>query len=116
VRPAHDDSQYYQCLPGGGGGPAAGGSGSSGGAGSTLRVWDQCGGKGGNCAQYTCLDGLWPGQSCPAGTSCVRLHEFYSQCRTAGSSYGACEQVAGALPAAWLGRRTMSSSGARADC
>ncbi len=50
---------YHQCLPGGG-------------SGATLNVWDQCGGKGGNCNGYTCVDGPFPGQSCPSGTSCQR--------------------------------------------
>jgi hypothetical protein len=85
--PAHDDPQYFQCLPGSGGWSGSG-------SGSTLNLWDQCGGKGGNCAQFTCIDGLYPGQSCPAGSSCQRLHEWYSQCRPGGTSYGTCEQVA----------------------
>ncbi len=71
-------------MPGSGAGSAQGGGGS---AGATLNLWDQCGGKGGNCASYQCVDGLYP------GSSCQRLHEFYSQCRPAGSSYGTCEQV-----------------------
>jgi hypothetical protein len=53
---------YYQCLPGGSGG-------------ATLNVWDQCGGKGGNCAGFACVDGPYPGQSCPSGTSCQRKRE-----------------------------------------
>jgi hypothetical protein len=35
-----------------------------------LRIWDQCGGKGGNCAVYgagACDDKTYPGYSCPAG-------------------------------------------------
>jgi hypothetical protein len=78
--PALADEWYYQCLPAGQGF-------------GTLDVWDQCGGKGGNCAQYACVDGLYPGQSCPSGSTCQRLHEWYSQCRPGGSSYGTCEQV-----------------------
>jgi hypothetical protein len=85
----HDNPQYFQCLPGSGGWSGTGSA-----SGSTLNLWDQCGGKGGNCAQYTCIDGLYPGQSCPPGSTCQRLHEFYSQCRPGGSSYGTCEQVA----------------------
>jgi hypothetical protein len=80
---------YFQCLPGNGGGWVGNGMG------STLNLWDQCGGKGGNCAQYTCADSLYPGQTCPAGSTCQRLHEWYSQCRPAGSSYGTCQQVGG---------------------
>jgi hypothetical protein len=87
--PNLDTPQYFQCLPGSGGW-----SGSGSGSGSTLNLWDQCGGKGGNCAQYTCVDAIYPGQSCPAGSSCQRLHEWFSQCRPGGTSYGTCEQVA----------------------
>ena len=80
---------YSQCLPGSGGSWSGSGSGSA----STLNLWDQCGGKGGNCASYTCVDGAYPGQSCPAGSTCQRLHEWYSQCRPGGTSYGTCDQV-----------------------
>ncbi len=83
---------YHQCLPGSGSGAGWGGSG-SGSAGSTLGLWDQCGGKGGDCARFTCEDGAYPGQSCPAGSTCQRLHEWFSQCRPAGTSFGTCEQV-----------------------
>jgi hypothetical protein len=58
---------YYQCLPGGG---------SSG----TLKVWEQCGGKGGNCNSYGCVDAPFPRQSCPGGTSCQRKGECDSLC------------------------------------
>jgi hypothetical protein len=74
------DEWYQQCLPAGQNF-------------GTLNLWDQCGGKGGSCSQFTCADGLYPGQSCPPGATCQRLHEWYSQCRPGGSSYGTCEQV-----------------------
>jgi hypothetical protein len=61
--PVLDDSQYHQCLPGGG-------------SGGSLNVWDQCGGKGGNCAGFSCVDAPYPGQSCPGGTSCQRKRTF----------------------------------------
>jgi hypothetical protein len=60
----HQNQWYYQCLPGGG-------------SGSTLNVWEQCGGKGGNCAAYTCVDGQYPGQTCPSGTACQRKRECW---------------------------------------
>jgi hypothetical protein len=99
---------YHQCLPGsggsggggggswsggGGGSSWSGGGGGGGGSGSTLNLWDQCGGKGGNCGSFTCVDGVFPGQSCPAGSTCQRLHEWFSQCRPGGTSYGTCDQV-----------------------
>jgi hypothetical protein len=95
---------YRQCVPGSGTGAAPGGGGSGGG---TLNMWDQCGGKGGNCASYQCVDAIYPGQACPAGSSCQRLHEGYSQCRPAGSSYGTCEQVGGTR--AWRGGGALQS-------
>jgi hypothetical protein len=58
----------------------------SGAATGGLDIWAQCGGRGGNCGQYTCVDGAYPGQTCPAGASCQRLHEWYYQCRP-------CKQV-----------------------
>jgi hypothetical protein len=33
--------------------------GSSGGAQQSLRMWDQCGGMGGNCQNYQCADGAY---------------------------------------------------------
>ena len=88
---------YHQCLPGSNGGNGgnggSGGSGGNGGPSTTLNIWEQCGGKGGNCNTFACIDSLYPGQSCAAGTSCQRLSEWYSQCRPSGSSYGSCEQV-----------------------
>jgi hypothetical protein len=70
---------YYQCLPsegytcipasGNSAAPAGGtsGGGWSGGAGAgfsaapqyTLSIWDQCGGLGGNCQTYGCVDGAY---------------------------------------------------------
>jgi hypothetical protein len=37
-----------------------------------LRIWDQCGGKGGNCAAFgssACADTTYAGYSCPTGES-----------------------------------------------
>jgi hypothetical protein len=79
--------RYHQCLPGSGSG--------SGTAAGALALWAQCGGKGGDCSRYTCLDGIYPGQSCPSGSNCYKLSEWYSQCRPTGSSFGSCEQVRG---------------------
>jgi hypothetical protein len=43
---------YWQCLDGGSAAPSSG---------KMLAMFDQCGGKGGNCAQYACVDGQYPG-------------------------------------------------------
>ena len=61
---------------------------------ASLRIWDQCGGRGGDCGKYqSCADAPYPGLSCPASASCQRLNEWYQQCRPAGSSFGSCQQV-----------------------
>jgi hypothetical protein len=49
-------------------------------ASAQLRLWDQCGGEGGNCASFACVDGLYPGQSCPSGSSCLKQSNWYYQC------------------------------------
>ncbi len=41
-----------------------------------LQLGDQCGGRGGNCNSFTCLDGSYPGQTCPSGSSCQRQSEL----------------------------------------
>jgi hypothetical protein len=65
---------YYQCLPTDGYTciPASGDTGDAppGGTGApqlTLGWWDQCGGLGGDCAQYGCQDGLFANYACPSG-------------------------------------------------
>jgi hypothetical protein len=85
------DDYYWQCLPpaagGGGGGSTGDTGGSSGGGGSStgsggggLKIWDQCGGMGGNCNSYGCVDGPYSGASCPAGAVCQRSSSWYYQC------------------------------------
>jgi hypothetical protein len=72
---------YFQCLPTEGytciptDGAAPGGSGGSGSQ-FTLNWWDQCGGLGGNCNKYTCVDGAFPNYACPSGTSCQRQNQW----------------------------------------
>jgi hypothetical protein len=57
-------AEGYTCIPTDG--TAPGGSGGSG-AQFTLNWWDQCGGMGGNCNKYQCLDGAFPNYACPSG-------------------------------------------------
>ena len=65
----------------GGGGSGGGGGGGGGGGSGTIEEYQQCGGKGGECAaKGTCVDSLWPGKSCKSGTSCRRQSEWYHQC------------------------------------
>jgi hypothetical protein len=48
-----------------------------------LKLWDQCGGQGGNCKEAgagACVDGPIPGQSCPSGSSCLKQSNWYYQC------------------------------------
>ena len=81
---------YYQCTPNSANDSGNVGSGSSGVP--SLGIWEQCGGKGGNCGSYTCADGPYPAQ-CPSGASCQRLNEWYHQCRPTGSSFAGCKLV-----------------------
>jgi hypothetical protein len=73
-------------LPGGGTGQAAAPSGYTqviacpgplvnADAAAASSLYDQCGGRGGSCNSYQCQDGPFPGQSCPAGSSCQRQSE-----------------------------------------
>jgi hypothetical protein len=74
---------YHQCMP-------------QASAGSSLSVWDQCGGKGGNCGGFSCADQQYPGYSCPSGSSCVRQSEWYRQCMpgsTSGASGGSTSSI-----------------------
>jgi hypothetical protein len=58
---------------------------------SMLSLWDQCGGKGGNCqAHQACADAVFPSTSCPSGSTCQRLDEWYHQCREPSSTPSAC--------------------------
>ena len=50
------------------------------GAQAQLKLWDQCGGQGGSCNAFACVDGPFPGQSCPAGSSCLKQSKYYYQC------------------------------------
>ncbi len=46
-----------------------------------LKLWDQCGGEGGNCKDVgTCINGPFPGKDCPAGSSCLKQSNWYYQC------------------------------------
>jgi hypothetical protein len=75
---------YYQCLPTS---SAAGGPTASTPAVGDLKLWDQCGGEGGNCKQAgACVDGPYPGKACPAGASCQKQNNWYYQCLPAGST------------------------------
>jgi hypothetical protein len=53
-------------------------------AGGQLSWWSQCGGNGGSCSQYTCLDGTFPGWSCAAGSACIRQSSYLWQCTPGG--------------------------------
>jgi hypothetical protein len=60
---------YYQCMPGAGGdsgGPGSsstgGGSSDPGSSGSTVPLWGQCGGYGGECSKHQCADAPFPGE------------------------------------------------------
>jgi hypothetical protein len=73
----------WQCqpassLPWPGQGPADGYS---------LGLWGQCGGRGGNCASFSCVDGPFPDLTCPAGSSCQRESEWSVIC----ASKSSCE-------------------------
>jgi hypothetical protein len=60
-------------------GPAALRGASAGAA--ALRLWAQCGGRGGNCASYSeCADAPYAAAACPPGSSCRRSSEWYHQC------------------------------------
>jgi hypothetical protein len=63
---------------------------------TTLKLWDQCGGKGGNCASFTCADGLFPNHTCPTNSSCLKQSQWYYQCLpTEGYT---CIPVQGGIP------------------
>jgi hypothetical protein len=51
------------------------------GGGSALAKWQQCGGKGGDCSKWSCVDGPFPGTSCLSGSSCQKETQWYYQCR-----------------------------------
>lgn len=75
---------YYQCMPS----SDSGNSGNSGQESNTntkpsttqLNKWSQCGGKGGNCKEFSCVDAQYPNAACPEGNRCVRMNEWYHQC------------------------------------
>ncbi len=102
--PAHStcgrhNEWYWQCMPGSGT-PAADCSPAPS-TGGSLKLHDQCGGLGGNCHLYTCLDGAYPGWTCPAGSQCKRKHSWYHQCKADGDDFfpgsGAGDGSGGAL-------------------
>jgi hypothetical protein len=49
---------------------------------ANLTLWDQCGGKGGNCntGNFTCIDGPFPNYTCPGNSSCLKQSQWYYQC------------------------------------
>lgn len=47
---------------------------------TNLNKWSQCGGKGGNCKEFSCVDAQYPNTACPEGNRCVRMNEWYHQC------------------------------------
>jgi hypothetical protein len=77
---------FYQCRPL----PAA-----SSNSPKSVAKWGQCGGRSG-CPIAPCSDSVWGGDfKCAAGTACVRVSEWYRQCRPASSSNnGECAGVA----------------------
>jgi hypothetical protein len=90
---------YWQCVPTSGGADNSNHR-SSASASSTVSVssndslglWDQCGGMGGSCEAFGCVDAPFAGASCPASAGCVRLSEWWYQCQPdqhhqGGSSY-----------------------------
>ena len=84
----HSPNQLPLCLH-----PAAGA------AAQELKLWDQCGGEGGNCKTAgTCLNGPFPGKTCPSGSSCLKQSNWYFQCLpTEGYT---CIPAAGNVPGA----------------
>ena len=53
---------------------------------STIDLWQQCGGKGGDCAKYNaCEDAPWPMTTCGPGAMAVRHNEWHWQCEPVGS-------------------------------
>ena len=46
----------------------------------SLELYAQCGGKGGNCGSFACVDAPFPGKACPSGAFCHRQSEWYHQC------------------------------------
>lgn len=48
---------------------------------STIPAYGQCGGAGGECANYNfCADATFPGFKCISGWTCQRQHRWYYQC------------------------------------
>jgi hypothetical protein len=45
-------------------------------------MYDQCGGKGGNCKNFTCANAAYPNYTCESGSSCKAQNEV-----SAGSSW-----------------------------
>jgi hypothetical protein len=57
-------SYFWQCLP----------------CTRPAALFSQCGGKGACPPDRTCADAEWPESCCPAGSSCLRQHEWFWQC------------------------------------
>ncbi len=52
----------------------------------TIALWQQCGGKGGDCAKHNaCVDAPWRMTTCGPGAVAVRHNEWHWQCEPVGS-------------------------------
>jgi hypothetical protein len=88
---------YHQCLPADGGGASAGALAGTGPSSSTssitnsraLNLWDQCGGMGGPFA----------GASCPFGSACSYVNDWYWQCLPSSSAAAAANNLHQGSPA-----------------
>ncbi len=63
--------------------------------GTTIGLWQQCGGKGntgaGNCGRTgygPCVDAAWTSPTCASGSKCVRDNEWWWQCEPSTTSGG----------------------------
>lgn len=48
---------------------------------TTIATWGQCGGQGGECGTYQCIDAVFPDTQCAPGSTCQRQHQWYWQCK-----------------------------------
>jgi hypothetical protein len=73
------NDHYWQCRPYSDGDTIREITGATAADGSAPGMWGQCGGMGGGCQPYGCVDG--PFARCPAGSSCLRLSHWFYQCQ-----------------------------------
>lgn len=71
------DEWYWQCQPGGNNNINTNNNGGNGGnennGGKGIGMWQQCGGKGGECNKFGgCSDAAFRGASCSGGSVCKR--------------------------------------------